>query len=113
MTRIPLRLCKRAEFLSVRTGEKRRGSLFLLELKKRPLGMVPGPDDPPRIGFTVTRKNGNAVMRNRIRRRLREAVRTALADDLVVGTDYVIVARPEVLGVSFDHLIRELKRYIR
>lgn len=75
--------------------------------------MIPGPDAPARVGFTVTRKNGNAVVRNRIKRRLREAVRTALADDLAPGTDYVIVARPEVLDVPFDHLIRELKRRIR
>lgn len=99
--------------MSVRQGEKRRGPLFLLEVKKRPPGMIPGPDAPARVGFTVTRKNGNAVVRNRIRRRLREAVRTALADDLAPGTDYVIVARPEVLDVPFDHLIRELKRRIR
>ncbi|RCL02792.1 MAG: ribonuclease P protein component [Candidatus Tokpelaia sp. JSC188] len=113
MTKMPRRLCKRAEFLSVRAGERRRGSLFLLEMRKRPYGMIPGPEDPARVGFTVTRRNGNAVVRNRIRRRLREAVRTALADSLAAGTDYVIVAHSEVLNVPFDHLIRELRRYIR
>jgi len=93
----------------VRTGEKRRGALFLLEVKKR------AEDDemPPRVGFTVTRKNGNSVMRNRIKRRLREAVRTAAADDLAVGTDYVIVARPETIAVRFDRLVAELRARIR
>jgi len=113
MTGFPLRLRKRAEFLSVRAGEKRRGPFFLLEIRPRPPDAVPGPDGPARVGFTVTRRNGNAVVRNRIRRRLREAVRAALADDLVSGTDYVIVARPDIVDVPFDSLVRELKRRIR
>lgn len=96
----------------MRTGEKRRGPLFLLEIRKRPPDAVPGPDGPARVGFTVTRKNGNAVMRNRIRRRLREAVRTGAGDCLARGTDYVIVARPAIMGVRFDCLVQELKRRI-
>lgn len=95
--------------MAARTGEKRRGALFLLEVKKRA-----GDDEmPPRVGFTVTRKNGNAVKRNRIKRRLREAVRTAVVDDLAAGTDYVIVARPESIDVPFDRLAGELRSRIR
>jgi len=113
MTKFPLRLRKRAEFLAVREGEKRRGPFFLLEIRQRPPDTIPGLDGPARVGFTVTRKNGNAVMRNRIRRRLREAVRTALADDLAPGTDYVIVARPGIACVPFNRLVQELRRHIR
>ncbi|AQS41827.1 MAG: Ribonuclease P protein component [Candidatus Tokpelaia hoelldobleri] len=105
----PLRLRKRAEFLAVRAGEKRRGPLFLLEVKKR----TDGDESRARVGFTVTRKNGNAVRRNRIKRRLREAVRTAAADDLAAGTDYVIVARPESLDAPFDRLVGELRSRLR
>ena len=54
-----------------------------------------------RVGFTVTKKVGNAVVRNRIRRRLKEAVRVHAADDMQPGNDYVIVGREEVLTAPF------------
>lgn len=105
--RSPARLKKRAEFLAVRRGEKRRGPLFLLEVLRR------GDDAPPRIGFTVTKKVGNAVVRNRVRRRLKEAVRTRAGGDMAAGNDYVVVGRREVLEVAFDDLARELSRRMR
>lgn len=109
----PLRLRKRAEFLALRTGEKRYGSFFLLEVKKRDLPLEVMEQTPPRIGFTVTRKNGNAVKRNRIKRRLREALRVGLTCNMDAGTDYVIVARPDALNESFERLVREMNRRIR
>ncbi len=72
-----------------------------------------GDDGPPRLGITVTKKTGNAVERNRIRRRLREAVRTRAADEMASGTDYVIVGRREVLDAPFETLRNELSRRIR
>ncbi|WP_028033999.1 ribonuclease P protein component [Chelativorans sp. J32] len=105
--RSPARLTKRAEFLAVQRGQKLRGRLFLLELLKR------GDDDPPRFGITVTKKAGNAVERNRIRRRLREAVRVHAADDMAPGTDYVIVGRRDILDAPFGALKDELSRRIR
>jgi len=101
------RLRKRAEFLAVRRGEKRRGPFFLMEVLDR------GDENPPRIGFTVTRKSGNAVTRNRIRRRLKEACRVHAGGDMAAGKDYVIVGRREVLTVPFDVLKEELSRRIR
>ncbi|MGS1095256.1 ribonuclease P protein component [Aquamicrobium terrae] len=103
----PGRLLKRAEFLAVRRGEKRRGRLFLVEVLDR------GDDKAPRVGYTVTKKVGNAVVRNRVRRRLKEAVRTHAAHDMAAGNDYVIVGREDVLGASFDQLKAELSRRIR
>lgn len=103
----PARLRKRAEFLAVRRGEKRRGPFFLLEVLDR------GDDEPPRLGITVTKKTGNAVQRNRIRRRLREACRTHAAAEMKAGSDYVIVGRREVIGVPFAALKEELSRRIR
>jgi ribonuclease P protein component len=100
------RLRKRAEFLAVRQGEKRRGKLFLLEVLDR------GDAGEPRIGFTVTKKVGNAVTRNRIRRRLKEAVRTHAAGDMADGNDYVIVGRRDILDVPFGALKAELSRRI-
>ena len=101
------RLTKRSEFLAVRHGEKRRGRLFLLEVLHR------GDDRPPRVGFTVTKKTGNAVRRNRIRRRLKEALRVHAARDMAAGNDYVIVGREDVLAAPFGRLAAELSRRIR
>lgn len=103
----PARLKKRSEFLAVRRGEKRRGRLFLLETLRR--------DDAgePRVGFTVTKKVGNAVVRNRIRRRLKEAIRVHAARDMAPATDYVIVGRRELLDAPFDALKAELSRRFR
>ncbi len=103
----PGRLLKRAEFLAVRGGEKRRGRLFLVEVLDR------GDDLAPRVGYTVTKKVGNAVVRNRVRRRLREAVRVHAADDMAPGSDYVIVGREDVLAIPFGQLKAELSRRLR
>lgn len=91
----------------MRRGEKRRGRLFLLEVLDR------GDDGPPRFGLTVTKKVGNAAVRNRIRRRLKEAARVHAAGDMATGSDYVIVGRREVLDATFEDLTRELSRRIR
>ena len=107
VARRPERLKKRAQFLAVQRGEKRRGRLFLLEVLDRK------DEEPPRFGLTVTKKVGNAVIRNRVRRRLREAARVHAAGDMKAGSDYVIVGRREVLDAPFDDLARELSRRIR
>ena len=91
----------------MRRGEKRRGRLFLLEVLDR------DDEGAPRVGFTVTKKVGNAVVRNRVRRRLREAVRVHAAGEMAPGHDYVIVGREEVLAAPFDRLGAELTRRIR
>ncbi len=64
----------------------------------------------PRFGFTVTKKVGNAVIRNRIRRRLREAVRLADFSLSKAGHDYVLVARIEALTAPFEELRGEIAR---
>ena len=67
-------------------------------------------DAPPRFGFTVTKQSGGAVRRNRIRRRLKEALRLLKPLPARPGHDYVILARPEALGISFRILQSELMR---
>ena len=98
------RLKSRPQFLFVREGEKRKGPLFLLEVRDRQ-----APDEQPRVGFTVTKKHGNAVERNRMRRRLKEAVRLSAGFAMEPGHDYVVVARRDVLGASFKSLQAGLK----
>ena len=66
------------------------------------------------MGFTVTRKVGNAVVRNRIKRRLRAAVREAVADcscDLG-GRDVVLIARREAADAPFERLVCETRRTV-
>lgn len=80
-------------------GLRLRGPLFLLEMidRKQPGAL-------PRIGYTVTRKQGNAVERNRMRRRLREAIRLTEGVSFLPGHDYVLVARRDVLDAPFTRI---------
>lgn len=91
----------------MRRGEKRRGRFFLMEVLER------GDTAPPRVGFTVTRKVGNAVVRNRLRRRLKEAVRVHAASALRPGHDYVVVGRDDALHAPFSRLADELTRRLK
>ncbi|MBW3097567.1 ribonuclease P protein component [Pseudohoeflea coraliihabitans] len=99
----PGRLKRRPDFLAVQKGLRLRGPFFQLELLDRHR-----PDEPPRVGLTVTRRQGNSVERNRMKRRLREAVRTAEGVSFRAGHDYVLVARRETLSASFDRLTEAL-----
>ena len=71
---------------------------------------VPPPQDlaPARFGFTATKKLGNAVTRNRIRRRLKEVVRLVAPGRAVAGCDYVLIAREAAATRSFATLERDL-----
>jgi ribonuclease P protein component len=99
----PGRLKSRPEFLRMRSGERRRGPYFILEVLDRK-----APDEPARTGFTVTKKQGNSPERNRIRRRLREAVRLSGRFAMLPGHDYVIVGHRDVLDASFEELTKAL-----
>lgn len=95
-------LRKRSEFLAVRRGTKVRGAFVLVEAFDR------SDDAEPRLGLTVSKKNGNAVKRNRIKRRLREAVRLRGAGDMAAGNDYVIVSTPKALDAPFQDLCSDV-----
>jgi ribonuclease P protein component len=99
----PGRLKSRPEFLRMRQGERRRGPFFILEILDRK-----APDEPARTGFTVTKKQGNSVERNRIRRRLREAVRLHGRFAMLPGHDYVIVGHRDALDATFEELTKAL-----
>lgn len=66
-----------------------------------------------RFGFTVTKKLGNAVTRNRAKRRLREAIRTISPQDFRADMDYVVIAREPSLSLAFLDLKSELARAVQ
>ena len=68
---------------------------------------------PIRVGFTVTRKVGNAVVRNRVRRRLREAARLVMPGQARPDLDYVLVGRQATLARDFGALRQELLEALR
>jgi ribonuclease P protein component len=98
------RLRRRSEFLATAKGQRLSARAFSLQALHR------GPQGAPRFGLTVTKKTGNAVERGRIRRRLKEAIRTAGALPVREGHDYVLVARREALTVPFIELSAEIGR---
>ena len=69
--------------------------------------------EPARLGFTVTKKVGNAVVRNRTRRRLKEAARLELAEHPVSGVDLVLIGRDATRGRDFPVLRDDLRRALR
>lgn len=104
----PVRLKRRAEFLRVAAKGKKAAThgLVLQALSQQEPG-------PARIGFTVTKKVGNAVIRNRTRRRLKEAVRLEMAASPVTGVDLVVIGRDNTRGRDFQDLRDDLRRALR
>jgi ribonuclease P protein component len=118
-----LTLKKRASFLAVRGGDRWACPAFALETKPGPVTPNPNQNSnsplpapctlpegrsPPRFGFTVTKALGNAVCRNRIRRRLKAAVTVAAVPLAKSGHDYVIIARAAAATVPYLELCRLL-----
>jgi ribonuclease P protein component len=103
-----VRLKRRAEFLrAAAKGRKAATHGLVLQALRR--------DDngPARIGFTVTKKIGGAVVRNRTRRRLKEAARLELAHDAIAGVDLVLIGREATRGREFSDLRDDLRRALR
>jgi ribonuclease P protein component len=104
----PAHLKRRAEFLrAAAKGRKVATHGLVLQVLSR--------DDqaPARIGFTVTKKIGNAVVRNRTRRRLKEAARLELARHSITGVDLVLIGRDGTRGRAFPELRDDLRRALR
>ena len=104
-TRPTTRLRRRAEFLRV-AAKGRRAAMPGLVLQ----ALQRGDDAPARLGLTVTKKVGNAVIRNRTRRRLKEAARLLLQQHAVAGVDLVLVGRDATRSRDFSALQADLAR---
>ncbi len=98
----------RRDFLAARDGFRVHKPPFVLQARHRPASQQGSTG--VRFGFTVTKKIGNAVKRNRIKRRLREAVRAQPLQVLqALGSrDVVLIARRDALNTPFDKLCGHL-----
>jgi len=105
------RLTRRAEFQRVARGRRWSAETFTLQSRRRdkPEADLPG----ARVGLTVTRKVGCAVERNRVRRRLKEALRAAQPLETEGDHDYVLMARREALGRRFTALVDDVRKAFR
>lgn len=97
------RLRQRADFLAVADGVRANSPAFVVQRRERP------DQGPIRIGFTVTKKNGTATERNRIRRRLRALVARIDPLSMRPHSDYVLVGRRDALTRDFSALVDDLK----
>jgi len=98
------RLRQRTDFLAVAAGARAPVSGFVLQALDR------RKDGPVRVGFTVSKKVGNAVERNRVRRRLREMVRLAPPSGMQPGYDYVLIGRRRALDLPFHRLLEDFNQ---
>ena len=103
------RLKTRPEFLYVKGGTRFATPSLVLQARRRlPSGRSAA--SLARFGFTATKSLGGAVIRNRARRRLKEAVRLAAPALALEGYDYVLIARGGAVQRPFIELIKDLER---
>ena len=101
------RLTQRKDYLAAKRGTRAHCAPFVLQARAR------GDSEPARVGITVTRKIGGAVVRNTIKRRLKSAIARGEGLGFRVGYDYVLIARPLAASVPFDTLTGALKKGLK
>lgn len=100
---------KRADFLKAASARRQGTNGFLLQARDRADGL-----DLIRVGYTASKKIGNAVLRNRAKRRLRALAQAVLPQLARPGWDYVLVARPgETVSRDFSNLRDDLVQALR
>ncbi|WP_126136210.1 ribonuclease P protein component [Tritonibacter mobilis] len=101
-------LTKRGDFLAAARARKQGTRSMMVQGRKR------GDDGPFRVGFTCSKKVGNAVMRNRAKRRLREITRLLLKEHGKPGWDYVLIGRAgETTTCPFEQMQKDFAYALR
>ncbi|EFL89876.1 ribonuclease P protein component [Ahrensia sp. R2A130] len=106
-----VRMKRRADFVACRKGSRVSRDAFGIQLRKRKPDELLGPGEKLhhfRVGFTVTKKIGNAVVRNRIKRRLRAASAEITVPESLAGYDAVFMANEPALGAPFQTLTAQM-----
>tara|TARA_R110002072_G_scaffold133145_1_gene273585 strand:+ start:202 stop:591 length:390 start_codon:yes stop_codon:yes gene_type:complete len=104
----PVVLTKRADFVRASHGKRQGTTGFHLQAFNR------RDTEPPRVGFTCSKKVGNAVARNRAKRRLREVARLVLPHHGRMGWDYVLVGKRDATAtLDFAAMQADLIRALR
>lgn len=104
--RVPT-LKKRSDFLRLRAGKRYSTKSLVLETKA---SVERAKTEVPRVGYTVTKKVGNAVVRNRIRRRLRDVVSQTFPAKALPNHDYVIIGKYGALTQNFASIVKDLEQ---
>ncbi|MDX5948065.1 MAG: ribonuclease P protein component [Zymomonas mobilis subsp. pomaceae] len=98
-------LKRRADFLAANRGKRVPMPGFILLVYARNDG-----NSAMRVGYTVTKKTGNAVVRNRIKRRFRALVRSLLPKGGIAGADHILIGRRAAYNGNYDDLMRQLSK---
>ena len=106
-----LSLTKRRYFLLMKEQGKKfvRPSMVVQMMAREENTFHAGLEDAARVGYTVTKQQGNSVIRNRIKRRLRAAVAALVPQSGQAGCDYVLIGRANTARIGFDSILKDLQ----
>ncbi len=109
------RLKQRKDFLRIAGGRRKwTAPGFILQTSPSPAPERAGAKaEGRRVGFTASKKVGNAVARNRAKRRLRALMREVMSGHAMPGQDFVLIARTETIGRSYQAMAADLEAGLR